>query len=267
MVNLCSSCRLLLLLMFISATCSVGAAEEGRLSTNFLEAPLPTPEQLSEVLSRLPAAPQQPATEVGVRQFAARWDCVAFVIGLLLITRSLGGLFRVMAGFSAGFALALFGVTWNGLPASNTLLEPLAALTVLFVGGGNLLRVQDTMFYAPLTWRPERNQRWLSAFVFGLVYGWIAAAAMRRLYPFTAHDALPLFSFGMAVGIGGLVLAVFPWLYILGELSQRFHRAIVCWSSAALVIVGTIWFAQRSGPLWKTIGELLKALLVPKDWN
>ena len=162
-------------------------------------------------------------------------DHILFVLGLFLLSAQLRPLLLQVSAFTiahtATLALSALGV----LQLSASIVEPLIALSIAYVGLENAL----TDRLRP--WRP------LLVFAFGLLHGLGFAGVLGEigLPPGQALGALLGFNVGVELGqlavIGGAVLAIggfrnHPW----------YRRRIVVPASLTIAAVGLYWFAART---------------------
>ena len=131
--------------------------------------------------------------------------------------------------------LTLALATLNLIRLSPRVIEPLIAVSIVYVGLENILR-------RDLKWR------WALTFAFGLIHGCGFASALRELGIGVDGKgvAVPLLSFNLGVEIGQLAIA-----FVLLPLIWRFKRhpdfsrrySPVC--SVLISVAGAYWLAQR----------------------
>lgn len=174
-----------------------------------------------------------PLFTLGIEHILGGFDHLAFLLGLILI----GGkwrtlLFTVTAftlGHSVTLALAALGV-WTPSPS---LVEPLIALSIVYVGVENWF-VSDG------------SRRWLLTFPFGLIHGFGFAGALREVAIPDTQIPLSLLSFNLGVEAGQiLVLAL-----ILPALARlRRHAWFAAYGvrviSSGIAVAGLAWLVQR----------------------
>ena len=188
-------------------------------------------------------------TALGMHHIFTGYDHIAFIIGLLLITRTFGGLVKVVTAFTLAHSITLAAATLNLVNAPAWFVEPAIAATIAAVGVENLFHVRGVMFYAPIEWRRPRGKRWLVAFAFGLIHGFGFANVLKEMHLSTQGLAVSLvcFNFGVEIGQIAIVSAIFPFLVGLERLSQRAHRVLIWLGSLIIVGLAAMWFAQRVG--------------------
>ncbi len=197
--------------------------------------------QLDSILST-----PQPAITV-VRQFL--WegvhhifigpDHILFVVGLLLLGGTVWQLLRIITAFTVAHTVTLVLATLNILNPPARVIEPLIALSIVFVGVHALLRLNQ-----------GRDWRLLFAFCFGFVHGFGFANVLREMALPRAALGWSLFSFNVGVEIGQacIVLAVSPLLAFLYRRTARLAGNIATAGSFGVVAAGSFWFLQRVFP-------------------
>ena len=171
---------------------------------------------------------------LGLDHILSGADHLLFLAALLLGSRGLRGLLITVTAFtlahSASLALSVIG--WVTL--SPAWVEPLIAASVVWVAMENL------RLAGAEAWR-----RHALAFGFGLVHGLGFAAALLelQLQGWPLARALLGFNLGVECGQALVVLVLAP---LLAWAARR--RSAAAWQrglSAAIALVGLVWFVQR----------------------
>jgi HupE / UreJ protein len=167
-------------------------------------------------------------------------DHILFVVGLLLLGGSLGRLLRIVTGFTIAHSITLALATLGILTPPARIIEPLIALSIVFVGVDNLraLRTGD----------PAAHDRraWL-AFGFGFVHGFGFASVLREFgLPGQALGvALFAFNVGVEIGQAAIVLATAPVLAVVRGKNPRAGRFVAMAGSGVVVLAGLYWLVER----------------------
>ncbi|HUJ27937.1 MAG TPA: HupE/UreJ family protein [Myxococcales bacterium] len=173
---------------------------------------------------------------LGVEHIFTGYDHIAFLIGLLLLGGSLSTLVKIVTAFTLAHSVTLALAALDVLAPSPRLVEPLIAVSIVFIGVENLLALRRGTSAAAL------RHRWLVTLFFGLVHGFGFASVLRELQLPRAVLATGLVSFNLGVECGQLVIVVVA-LPILARL--RAFRPFAPAASACVAALGAIWLAQR----------------------
>jgi hypothetical protein len=152
--------------------------------------------------------------KLGNRHILAGYDHLFFLAGLFIAAGTIRDLITLLSAFTVAHAISVALVVLAGVHLPASLVEPLIAASIAWVGIENVIL-------------PGRRNRWLLVFGFGLIHGFGFAGALADLgFGSTALEtALALFCFNAGIESGQLVVAA--------------------------VIVPLFW-TTRSGPLWRT---------------
>jgi hypothetical protein len=189
----------------------------------------------------------------GVEHIIIGPDHVLFLIGLLLLGGSLWRLTAIVTSFTLGHSLTLSLAALDVLSPPASVVEPIIALSIVFVGVDNLLVARSAprdggppASPSPSAAPPRDIRAWVAG-VFGLVHGFGFASVLKELgLPLTALG-WSLFSFNVGVEIGqlGIVLAV---AWAMGTVRRRdatLARRLALGGSVIVVAAGAYWFVER----------------------
>lgn len=188
-------------------------------------------------------------------------DHILFIVGLLLLGGNIKSLLKIVTAFTLAHSLTLVLATLGILNPPARLIEPLIALSIVWVGVHDLRqlrarsRAQPQIAPAPPApatqsapvMRGGPDARLLFAFGFGLVHGFGFAGVLRELeLPANALLwSLGAFNIGVEIGQMCIVLAVAPLLAGLGRLSRPLERRVAWAGAVGVVAAGAFWFVQR----------------------
>lgn len=189
----------------------------------------------------------EPAAHQGIfsviRQFVAEGvhhifigpDHVLFVIGLLLLGGSVGRLLRIVTAFTLAHSLTLGLATFRILTPPASIIEPVIALSIVFVGAHALLG------------KGRQDPRLMFAFCFGLIHGFGFANALQDMMLPRAAMGWSLFAFnaGVELGQGCIVLAIAPLLALLRSRNVIAAERVVAFTALMVSTAGAFWFFQR----------------------
>jgi hypothetical protein len=177
---------------------------------------------------------------LGVEHIFTGTDHLAFLLGLLLLGGTLGGLVKIVTSFTVAHSLTLALATLGLLSPPSRIIEPLIAASVVFVAVENLWALRRGTAEAAL------SHRWLLTFAFGLVHGFGFADALRELHLPRESLLAALLAFNLGVEAGQLCLVLLA-LPLLALLRRRglFGRPEAAAISAVILASGVYWLAGR----------------------
>jgi len=173
---------------------------------------------------------------VGIEHILTGYDHLAFLLALLLAGGSLRSNAKIITSFTVAHSLTLALATLGLVNISPAVVEPVIAISVVFVGVENLIRRH---FAA----------RWLVTFGFGLVHGLGFASTLRDLGigALGARAAIPLLSFNLGVELAQIAIAALV-LPLVWRLEQRpaFTLKHAPALSLLITVAGVYWFVART---------------------
>jgi hydrogenase/urease accessory protein HupE len=162
-------------------------------------------------------------------------DHILFVLGLFLLSRKTAPLLWQVTAFTVAhsitLALSVYGVI--SLPAS--IIEPLIALSIAYVGLENLLT------------RELKPWRVMVVFLFGLLHGMGFAEVLFELgLPESEFvTALIAFNIGVEGGQLAVILIALAAVFWLRHQDQLYRRLVVIPGSLIITMMGLFWVWQR----------------------
>jgi hypothetical protein len=178
--------------------------------------------------------------KMGVSHIWTGYDHLLFLFGLLIVTKNFRSSVTIITCFTIAHSISLAAATLNLVPVtphfSSKVVEPLIAVSIIYVGVENLIR------------SGEPKGRWLLTFAFGLIHGLGFAYALKEVGVGSngASIIVPLVSFNLGVEAGQIAIAAVA-LPLIWKLRTR-PVFVARWVPACSVLVatlGTFWFVQR----------------------
>lgn len=171
----------------------------------------------------------------GVHHILIGPDHLLFLIGLLLLGGNVRQLLLVVTAFTVAHSITLSLAVLNVVTPPARLVEPIIALSIVYVGLDNLLA------------RGGRDMRVWIALVFGLIHGFGFASVLREMGLPSGALGWSLFSFNFGVEIGqlGVVLVVAAALSAIRSYSAIAGERIAVAGSIAVIAAGAFWFVER----------------------
>ena len=216
-----------------------------------IEVESPPPEVATEPATNAPVAATNPAPGMksessfsqflmlGIEHILKGYDHLLFLLALLIVARDWLSSLKIITFFTIAHSITLAVATLNLVQVPSRVVEPLIAVSIVYVGVENILR------------RGDPHGRWLLTFAFGLVHGFGFAAVLRNMGVASREGgvALPLFSFNLGVEVGQIIVAAvaLPIIWRLRKQDYFLRRAVPA-CSVLVAIAGGIWFVQRVWP-------------------
>lgn len=170
---------------------------------------------------------------MGIEHILTGFDHLAFLIGLVIVGGRWREMLAAITAFTVAHSITLGLAAFGVVHGSPLFVEPLIALSVVWVGIENF-RINSIA------------GRWRLTLPFGLIHGFGFASALAALELPRGRIPMALFGFNLGVEIGQLaVLAlVLPLLFVLRKW-KPFEKWGVRAISAAIAVMGAIWFVLR----------------------
>ena len=119
---------------------------------------------------------------LGVEHIFTGYDHLAFLLGLLVATATLGSLVKIITSFTIAHSITLALATFNVVVLPSRLTESLIALSIGYVAAENLLDFRAM-------------KRYYITFLFGLVHGFGFSNVLREMDLPQIEPGASLFSF------------------------------------------------------------------------
>ncbi len=175
---------------------------------------------------------------LGIAHIWTGYDHLLFLFGLLLVCRSFRSIVGIISCFTVAHSITLALATLNIVNLPSSLVEPMIAASIVYVGVENLIRKGT-----------EPKGRWALTFGFGLIHGFGFASVLRELgIGSNGHGlAMPLFTFNLGVEVGQVTIAaiVLPIVWQLRK-NPAFVRRGVPILSGMVALAGLYWFLERT---------------------
>ena len=173
--------------------------------------------------------------ELGVRHILSGYDHLVFLAGLLLAARTGRELLFALTAFTVAHSVTLGLVAIAGVQAPASIVEPLIAASIAWIGLENLLQ-------------RRHGARWRVVFGFGLIHGLGFAGALTELGLGSSPGeiALALLSFNAGVEAGQLAVAAAK-LPVVWTMRARplWQARLVPVCSLMIVLAGGYWLIER----------------------
>ncbi len=222
----------------------------------FVEIPLADVRAPSAALGRL----AQQYLELGIEHILLGLDHLLFVVGLMLLLGTAGGMARYLktiTAFTLAHSVTLAAASLGFVTIPSGPVEILIALSII-------LLAREALFARRAQFSLSYHYPWGVAFVFGLIHGLGFASALGNLglNPGDIPVALLFFNIGVEVGQLVIILACLSLAPLLLAAANRVgvkrllgspdHAALVAINALTYLLGGiaTYWLVQRLPSLW-----------------
>ncbi len=163
------------------------------------------------------------------------FDHILFVTGLCLLSKKVSTILWQATAFTVAHSITLALSMKNIIVAPSAVVEPIIALSILFVAVENLLITKLS------TWRI------LLVFMFGLVHGMGFASALNEIGLPRNKFFLSILSFNVGVELGQVtvILGVFTLFIFPFRDIKNYKKAVVYPLSLAIASIALYWTIER----------------------
>jgi len=181
-------------------------------------------------------APWYSFVSLGVEHILTGFDHLCFLFALLLVAPRLRDVLTVVTTFTLAHSLTLAAAALGAVSLRSTLVEPLIAASIIYVGLENLVL------------RRQPRYRLAIVFGFGLIHGLgFASGLVERLPGVTGLAVVPpLLGFNAGVELGQLAVAacLVPLIRVARD-RPNFSGRMQPACSGAIAFAGLVWLLQR----------------------
>jgi hydrogenase/urease accessory protein HupE len=173
---------------------------------------------------------------LGIEHILTGYDHLLFLFALLIVSRTFAASLKIITCFTFAHSVTLALATLEVVRLPGSLVEPVIAASIVYVGVENLVS------------KGGPKGRWLLTVVFGLIHGFGFASVLGDLgvSANAGGVALPIFAFNLGVELGQVAVAavLLPVIWQLRRQPLFVPRWIPA-CSAAVALAGAFWFVQR----------------------
>jgi hydrogenase/urease accessory protein HupE len=173
---------------------------------------------------------------LGIEHILTGYDHLLFLFALLIVTHRFWSAFGIITFFTIAHSITLAIAGMNLLTIPSTIVEPLIAASIVYVGVENLIV------------KKPKGRKYLT-FAFGLIHGFGFAAVLQEMNITSIETGIlvPLFSFNLGVETGQLIvtsisLPIIWWLHTKPLIEKYFVP--VC--SIIVCLAGGFWLVERT---------------------
>jgi len=177
--------------------------------------------------------------KLGVEHILTGYDHLLFLFSLLVITRNFWPAIKIITFFTIAHSITLALAGMNIVDIPSSIVEPLIAATIVYVGLENIIRKDKV----------TTQQRCALTFFFGLIHGFGFASVLREMGISSIETGIlvPLFSFNLGVELGQITVAaiVLPLIWWLHG-KEQISNYLVPVGSALTCLAGGYWLLERT---------------------
>lgn len=177
--------------------------------------------------------------KLGIEHILTGYDHLLFLFSLLVVTRNFWPAIKIITFFTIAHSITLALAGLNIVDIPSSIVEPLIAASIVYVGLENIIRGDKV----------STKARCILTFFFGLIHGFGFAGVLREMGISSIETGIlvPLFSFNLGVELGqitvaAIVLPIIWWLHNK-ELTSRY---LVPTGSTLTCLAGTYWLLERT---------------------
>ncbi len=170
---------------------------------------------------------------LGVEHIFTGYDHILFLLGLILLGGSLANLVKMVTAFTVAHSATLILAALQVVSIPSRLVESVIAFSIVYVAVENFFT-------------KEGSQRWVIAFLFGLMHGFGFANVLVELGLPTRGLVTSLLFFNVGVEVGQLVIVAVTFPLIALVLRTKWKQRFIYGISACIFVFGLIWFVERA---------------------
>ncbi len=170
----------------------------------------------------------------GMHHIFIGYDHIAFLLALLLASRSMVEMVRIATSFTVAHSLTLLLAALDVIRMSPRVTESLIAASIVYVAVENF-------------WLKEGRYRWILTFAFGLVHGVGFSSVLKERLAGSPGILVPVVSFNLGVELGqiAILLVAYPFATWVRRGSEERRRKLLVWGSGAIFVLGLTWLVER----------------------
>ncbi|MGG1680167.1 HupE/UreJ family protein [Neobacillus sp. NRS-1170] len=170
--------------------------------------------------------------QLGFHHILIGLDHILFVIALLLCSKTLKDVMKVVTVFTLSHSVSLGLSALHLVSVSPDIVEPLIALSIVFVAF-------EYLFF------PSGRYRLWIVFGFGLIHGLGFSGGLEITGDFSLRTLLSILCFNLGVEGGQTMILLIMFPIILLVRRNRWGIMIQGTASAAISLFGFVWYVQR----------------------
>lgn len=175
--------------------------------------------------------------KLGVEHILTGYDHLLFLFALLAVTHSFWPALRIITFFTIAHSITLACAGLNIIELPSSFVEPVIAITIIYVALENIFRGDH-----------PKGREWLT-FGFGLIHGFGFASVLREMGISSGETGilLPLLSFNLGIETGQISVAaiVLPLIWWINN-NVLIAGKLLKGCSISVCLMGTYWLLERT---------------------
>ena len=175
--------------------------------------------------------------KLGVEHILTGYDHLLFLFALLAVTHSFWPAIKIITFFTIAHSITLACASLNLIELPSSFVEPVIALTIIYVAVENVIRGDH-----------PKGRQWLT-FGFGLIHGFGFASVLREMGISSGDSGilLPLLSFNLGIETGQITVAaiVLPFIWWVNN-NLLVAPKLLKGCSLSVCLMGTYWLLERT---------------------
>jgi hydrogenase/urease accessory protein HupE len=175
--------------------------------------------------------------KLGIEHILTGYDHLLFLFALLAVTHSFWPALKIITFFTIAHSITLACAGLNLIDLPSSIVEPVIALTIIYVALENVLSGDH-----------PKGRQWLT-FGFGLIHGFGFASVLREMGISSGETGIlmPLLSFNLGIETGqitvaAIVLPIIWWINNNLLIANKLLKAC----SLSVCLMGTYWLLERT---------------------
>jgi len=175
--------------------------------------------------------------KLGVEHILTGYDHLLFLFALLAVTHSFWPALKIITFFTIAHSITLACAGLNLIELPSSIVEPVIALTIIYVALENVIRGDH-----------PKGRQWLT-FGFGLIHGFGFASVLREMGISSGETGIlmPLLSFNLGIEAGQITVAaiVLPMIWWVNN-NVLIAEKLLKGCSVSVCLMGAYWLLERT---------------------
>ena len=175
--------------------------------------------------------------KLGVEHILTGYDNLLYLFALLAVTHSFWPALKIITFFTIAHSITLACAGLNIMDLPSSFVEPVIAITIIYVALENVIRGDH-----------PKGRQWLT-FGFGLIHGFGFASVLREMGISSGETGIlmPLLSFNLGIETGQITVAaiVLPMIWWINN-NVLIAEKLLKGCSLSVCLMGTYWLLERT---------------------